>query len=230
MKAVLVGKKLEARDTYSFFLQLEKPSTFIPGQFIYVTIPHLKYPDFRGNMRQFSISSAPHEKLWRITARMRSESGYKKTLDEISVGSELDLEGPTGVYYWGKETQGDHIFIAGGVGIAPFMSRILFSANIHQKVTIRLLYTNRTRHDGSFIEDLEEIKRTYSPFLPIYFFTREGRRDRIDRKVIQIVSKKLIHPTYWITGTPEMVDSIEEILVREEIPNESIVTEKFTGY
>ncbi|EKD57627.1 MAG: hypothetical protein ACD_57C00206G0001, partial [uncultured bacterium] len=82
MKLKLVKKKNEAEGTKSFFFESETKVDYSPGQYFFITLPKLNYPDQRGETRHFTLSSSPTEQLLRITTRIRPESGYKKTLDE----------------------------------------------------------------------------------------------------------------------------------------------------
>jgi len=104
MKLELVDKKIEAQGTKSFFWETQKEIKYLPGQYFYFTLPKLSYPDSRGATRHFSLSSSPTEgKLIRCTTRIRQESGFKKTLDELPIGSEIEGEGPEGSYIWQGE-------------------------------------------------------------------------------------------------------------------------------
>ena len=100
MRLVLVDKKTEAEGTKSFFFEPEEIVSYLPGQYFYFTLPKLKFPDERGDTRHFTLSSSPTEgKTLRITTRVREESGFKKTLDELPFGSNLEGRGPNGTFY-----------------------------------------------------------------------------------------------------------------------------------
>jgi len=97
MQLKLVNKIDEARGTKSFFWEPEIKVDYLPGQYFYYTLPELKFPDSRGATRHFTISSSPTEgNQLRLTTRIREESGYKKTLDELPIGSIVEGEGPNG--------------------------------------------------------------------------------------------------------------------------------------
>ena len=120
MKLTLVKKEDEAKGTKSFFWQPEKPVNYRPGQYLYYTIAELKYPDPRGTTRCFTISSSPTEgNILRLTTRIRQESGYKKSLDELPTGATVDGEGPNGVFVFDEKETITSLFIAGGIGITP---------------------------------------------------------------------------------------------------------------
>ncbi len=127
MKLRLIEKRDEARGTKSFFWQSETHVIWKAGQYFYFTLPKMKYPDSKGTTRHFTISSSPTESdFLRITTRIREDSGYKKTLNELQIGAEIEGEGPNGTFIFAKSETGPQVFIAGGIGIAPFRSIIKY--------------------------------------------------------------------------------------------------------
>ena len=98
MKLRLVKKTDEAKGTKSFFWEPEKKINYLPGQYFYFTLPKMTREDPKGNTRHFTLSSSPTEgNLIRHTTRIR-ESGYKKSLDDLKIGSEILGEGPNGTF------------------------------------------------------------------------------------------------------------------------------------
>ncbi len=139
MKLKLIDVRDEARSTKSFFWQAEKAVSYIPGQYFYFTLPKLNYPDPRGATRHFTLSSSPTEGVTlRNTTRIREESGFKKSLSELPVGSEIQGEGPNGTFILDEKEPGPHIFIAGGIGITPFRSMIKYASDKNLTIPIYL--------------------------------------------------------------------------------------------
>src|SRR3989344_7802419 len=115
MKLKLVKKIEEAKGTKSFFWETEKHVKYLPGQYYYYTLPTLKYDDSRDPTRHFTISLSPTEgDLLRLTTRIRPESGYKMTLNELPIASEIEGEGPSGTFILDESEKGPNIFLAGG--------------------------------------------------------------------------------------------------------------------
>ena len=99
MKIKLIKKISEAKDTKSFFWKPEMDVNWLPGQYFYYTFPKLEFEDSRGPTRHFTVSSSPTEgALLRLTTRIRESSGFKKSLDKLAIGAELDSEGPSGTF------------------------------------------------------------------------------------------------------------------------------------
>jgi len=139
MKLALVKKEDVAKGTKSFYWEPEKKVNYLPGQYFYYTLPKLNYDDPRGPTRHFTISSSPTEdNLLRLTTRIRPESAYKKTLDELKIGDTVSGEGPSGTFILDEHEKGPHVLIAGGIGITPFRSFIKYNIDNNLSDTLKV--------------------------------------------------------------------------------------------
>src|SRR3989344_6943178 len=91
MRGRIIDKKEVAEGTLQVTFEVSEDFTFKPGQYIFLTLPKLNYPDERGPSRQFSICNDPSEKNQIIITTRMSESGFKKTLNELPIGSDVEL-------------------------------------------------------------------------------------------------------------------------------------------
>ena len=249
MKLKLIQKLNEAKDTKTFFWETEKPVSWLPGQYFYFTLPKLSQPDPRGSTRHFTISSSPTEgQNIRLTTRIRDHSGYKQTLDRLSIGSIIEGEGPNGTYILDEKESGTHILIAGGIGITPFRSFIKY--NIDKKLTkisIHLIYANSTPSEITFRKELEAWDKKYDNIKVDFTISRPeeskrnlpaGRQEwqsltgRIDENLIRKLTTNYSLPTttFWLCGPPPMVEAVEKVLGSMKITSDKLRAEKFTGY
>lgn len=241
MKLKLADKRQEAKGTKSFFWETERPIKYLPGQYFYFTLPKLNYPDPRGATRHFTLSSSPTEPpLIRITTRIREESGYKKTLDEMEIGTIIDGEGPNGTFVLDEAEKGPHVLLAGGIGITPFRSMIKYSIDRSLKASIILLYACSIPEEIIFRKELEGYADlTQSLKLQLTVSRPEkakngwtGLTGRIDAAMVKklIPDYSSLNPTFWLCGPPPMVEAIEPVLGELNISSARIRSEKFTGY
>lgn len=233
MKLKLLKKEEEAKGTKSFFWQTEKEIKFLPGQFFYFTLPKLNFPDPRGATRHFTISSSPTETGYiQFTTRIREGSGYKKTLDTLPIGAEIEGDGPNGTFILGDDEAGPHIFLAGGIGITPFRSMIKYVAAKNLKHQIYLIYSDSTPEEMPFQKELQVISKSHPNIKIRFVFTKsEGRLD--EAKIKEITNHQSLvtgHSTWWLCGPPGFVDAMEQILGNLQVPLGRVRAEKFTGY
>src|SRR5262245_55330735 len=91
---VQLERRFEVADRTMAF-QFARPTgfTFKAGQFMEITLMNPPETDAEGNVRTFSIASAPHEEMLMIATRVRG-SAFKRALKTIPLHSEVSIEGP----------------------------------------------------------------------------------------------------------------------------------------
>jgi len=239
MKLKLVEKRDEAKGTKSFFWETEKPVNYLAGQYFYFTLPSLNYPDPRGATRHFTLSSSPTEgNLLRNTTRIREESGYKKTLDELEIGTLIEGEGPNGTFILDEAEPGPHVFLAGGIGITPFRSMIKYAADKNLNTQIHLIYSNSIPEEIAFRAELDGLAKSWPNLKLDMTVTKpeeskepwNGLTGRIDENVIQKLVPDINNNIFWVCGPPTMVEAMEQTLGKLNLSSGKVRSEKFTGY
>lgn len=233
MKLTLVKKKEEARDTYSFFFKSDVNFVWTPGQYVYLTLSKLNYPDERGDTRHFTISNSPTEAgLIRFTTRIRESSGYKKTLIELKEGETIEANGPNGIFKFDEKVAKksiSNVFLIGGIGITPVRSFLKYNIDKNLRVFMHLIYSNS---DDEFVfKDELDLWSKENDYIKVDYIntTTEGRIDR--EKLLNITSSGyFMGSTFWIVGPTSFVSAMEDILEKLGVEEKNIRTEKFTGY
>jgi ferredoxin-NADP reductase len=125
-QTTLLGRTEVAEGTMAF--QFEKPNNFVfrAGQYIDLTISDTQAGPATGLTHTFSIASPPFDETLPVTTRMR-DTVFKQTLSILPIGSAARIEGPMGSF--GLHNTGKPaVFLAGGIGIAPFLSMLSYAA------------------------------------------------------------------------------------------------------
>ncbi|MEK7551225.1 MAG: FAD-dependent oxidoreductase [Patescibacteria group bacterium] len=222
MKLILIDKKKITINTKSFIFKPEKKIKWIAGQYFIYFLKHDK-EDLRGIMRFFTISSSPFEKYITISTKVSDKSSsFKKSLDNLKIGDEIIVKGPDGDFII-EDVKKNLVFIAGGIGITPFIS-IIRQLNFEKKlINISLLYSNKTKA-FAFKNELDKISKNNKKLQIKYFISPK----KIDKSVLKkhINNKSL----FYISGPDPMVESITKILVDLGIKDEDIRKDYFSGY
>ncbi len=235
MKAKIKDKKEVAQGTLQVtFDLLGETVDFKAGQYFFVTLPKLHYLDDKGNRRHFSIVNSPNEKgILRMATRLR-DSGFKKTLQELEVGSEVEVSPVAGSFVLSEDADRPLVFIAGGIGITPFMSMTSFATEEDLSFKITLIYSNRDQASTAYLQKLQEISIKNPNIKLVLTMTEddswEGEKRRIDSQFIKDYTSGLENPLYYVVGPPQMVEAVAEVLVEAGINQENIKTENFSGY
>jgi len=119
------------------------------GQFLFVRFPSDKTLD---ESHPFTISSAPREELLRIT--VKASGDFTRALfSALKPGMETVVEGPYGLFDY-KTGGGKQIWIAGGIGLTPFLSFIR-AMDGHLDRDIHFYYTVRHPDEALFVNEIE---------------------------------------------------------------------------
>lgn len=214
-----------SKDTYEISFDFESDVfNFTAGQYIQVSVSKLLYPDIKGNVRNFSICSSPNI-LNTISIVFRaSPSGFKKTLLDLPMGSQVILRGPFGNFRLQESQKTDIVFLAGGVGISPFMSMIRFAIENHSGVRMLLLYANTKVERATFTAELEELAKQNSNFT---FYLKYGY---LNDKFLKEKIGSFNHKKWYVAGPPAFTQNMYYILHEFGIIDEDILFEIMSGY
>jgi ferredoxin-NADP reductase len=236
MRSQIKEKQEVAKQTLLVkFDLLREEVDFHPGQYFWVTLPDIGYQDERGLRRHITVVTSPNERgVLGLCTRLR-DTAFKRTLAELDVGAEVDVEHPKGDYVLPAETDRPYVFIAGGIGITVFrcMLRYIVEEGLPHRVT--LVYSNRDRESAAFLDELAEIERDDENIRLVLVMTDdpewEGEKRRIDADVLHDhLDGQLGDYVYLVAGPPGMVDAMEATLLGAEVPEEQIRAARFSGY
>ncbi len=229
-------KRQLSLDTYEFVFDKKKDMRFIPGQYMEWTLSHKKV-DSRGNRRYFSISSSPTENILSMTIKFYDPpSSYKKELLSLPNGRQIIAAQVAGDFVLPKDLKQPLVFIAGGVGIAPFRSMIQYIIDKNLSVNIVLLYTNRTVDDILFSDIFEKARA--NGVKTIYNLTDvqnipqnwNGTTGYITPQTIQEKIPDFKNRIYYLSGPQLMVQNFEKTLAQAGLKRSQIKTDFFPGY
>jgi len=233
----LKDRKEVAEGTMSF--RFEKPSgwAFQTGQYIDMTLLDPSEADSEGNVRSFSIASAPHEETLMVATRMR-DTAFKRVLRTMPLGTAVKIEGPCGDLILQNDSTRAAVFLAGGIGITPFRSIVHWAATEKSPNRIVLFYSNSRPEDAPFLAELQSLEKDNPKYKLIASMTEmekshrpwNGETGLIDQEMLGRHLEGVASPIYYIAGPPAMVKGLHEILSKTGINDDDIHAEEFTGY
>lgn len=234
MIAKIKSKKLIAKDTLLVEFELPQAVEFFSGQSFKITLLNPAFHDSRGASRFFSIANSPSQKNLLTTCTRVGRTAFKKTLQVMPEGSEVDVSSIAGVFVLPPDPVAKFVLIAGGIGITPFISIIRHEQEQGFKRPIILIFSNPDQQSAAFLPELQKLAKDNPNFKLIATMTHDaswvGEKRRIDEEFLK---KFLDHPLdfeYYIAGPPLMVGDIYESLITLGVKPAKIKTEEFTGY
>jgi ferredoxin-NADP reductase len=226
-----------AEGTMAF--RFEKPPgwAFKAGQYLDMTLLDPPESDAEGNVRSFSIASAPHEETLLVATRMR-DTAFKRVLKTMPFGTAVKIEGPSGDLTLQNDSKRTAVFLAGGIGITPFRSIVHWAARDKLPHRIVLFYSNRRPEDAPFLADLQRLEKQNPKYQLIASMTEmekshqswNGETGLINPEMLARHLKGAPSPIYYLAGPPAMVKGLHEMLSKAGIIDGDIRAEEFAGY
>jgi ferredoxin-NADP reductase len=236
MRAEIREKREVAKGTLLvIFDLLGEEVDFKPGQYFFVTLPDVGHQDEKGLRRHISVVTSPNDKgVLGLATRMR-DTAFKRTLAELEVGSEVDVEPPRGKFVLPDDTSRPLVFVAGGIGITVFRSMLRYIAEEQLPCRVTLIYSNRDRDSTAFLDELVELERELAGFRLVLTMTDDpgwdGESRMIDAQFFAAyLDGDLNRYTFLVAGPPEMTEAIEKALGEAGVKEENVIAEGYTGY
>ncbi|MFA6586252.1 MAG: oxidoreductase [Candidatus Paceibacterota bacterium] len=226
-----------APNTGEFIFETNMPFSFKPGQYLEWTLGHDRV-DSRGNRRYFTIASSPTEKELLLGVKFyENRSSFKKKLAQMKKGDTIIASQLSGDFVMPKNEKKKLVFIAGGIGITPFRSMIKYLIDTKQTRDIVLIYANKTEADIVYKNILDIASRVFN--LKVIYVISDlkdkavlwnGRIGYVDEKMIREEVKDFEERTFYVSGPPSMVFSIEKAVKNLGLNSSNIKTDFFPGF
>lgn len=233
----LEGREAVAEGTMAFHFGKPGGFGFKPGQAIDLILPESAGAGAQDGRHAFSIVSAPGEDRLTVATRMR-DSPYKRALGALADGAPVQIDGPFGSLTLHGNRSRAAVFIAGGIGITPFVSILRQAATERLPQRFVLAYSNRRPEDAAFLAELQSLEQRMEGFQLVATMTAAGLSKRswagatgtIDAELLKGIAGSLPSPIYYLAGPPAMVASLRDLLNRSGIEDDDIRSEDFFGY
>lgn len=224
------GKIIEIVDqtptVKSFRFERPQGFEFKAGQFC-----NIAYPDrCVAGRRSYSFSnSAADEKFFELT--IKEHGDFTQKMFTLEPGVEFEVKGPLGnVFCFDENTADDIVFLAGGVGVTPFMSALQYADFKGMKNELVLLFSNKTEDEIIAKDRLNEYAERNENITVVHTLTRDenwqGEKGRINEEMIKkYVKKDVSHYKYFICGPGQLIESMKELLKSMSVPEEKIIIE-----
>jgi ferredoxin-NADP reductase len=231
--APLIGREAVAENTMA--LRLAKPAGFthLAGQSITLSLINPSLTDAKGNSRQLTVASAPHEPDLLVATRVRG-SAFKRTLKDLAIGSPVRVSGASGGMTLHEDASRPAVFFAGGIGITPFLAMVRHAAHTKLPHRFVLFYANRRPEDAAFLAELQQREKTCPNFRLIATMTDApgwaGETGMIDAGMLNRHVPDVRAPIYYCAGPGPMVTAMQDMLRAIGAGPKDMRSEAFYGY
>jgi glycine betaine catabolism B len=229
-KLVLTLKEVHTVAPRVYEFVFNKPATmrYQAGQYLEWMWPHTTV-DSRGSRRYFTIVSAPEDDTIAVAMKVpETASSFKRTLSTAPIDATVYASQLAGDFVLPDTVQEKIGWIAGGIGVTPFVSQARSIQNRHEERDIVLLYATATAADTPYLPLLAAVSRVVSvvatgPVLPggiAGFVTADSIREQVTDYQERL---------WYVSGPPGLVNQAVRALRQLGVSSARIKTDYFPG-
>jgi ferredoxin-NADP reductase len=215
----------ETPDTWSLHLE-GRPIKHNPGQFLIIQLAR------KGRVSEsqpFTISASPG---WdRPCISVKSAGDFTSTIKDTTTSDKAYIDAPYGVFSYLNHDAPNLVFIAGGIGITPFMSMLRHMRETGVERNVLLLWGNSKERDIAFRTELDEMASHMPALRIVHVLSREtdwpGETGHIDTRLLRKHMGDIQDPEVYLCGPPAMMHSVRQSLHELGIPRLRVHFEQF---
>ncbi len=103
------------------------------------------------------------------------DTAFKRVLRTAAIGLRVKIEGPSGSFVLHRKAEKPAVFLAGGIGITPFLSIIRQATHDKTAHQMYLFYSNRRPEDAPFLDVLAQAAKQNPNFHLIATMAEMGK-------------------------------------------------------
>ncbi len=206
---------------------------FEPGQYVYLTIIG---KNITKEPHPFTISSSPNQKKYLILT-IKESGDYTSNIGRVNLGDKAYIDGPYGIFKPLDSKSNELVFIAGGVGITPFLSVFRYLRDINQNRKITLIWGVRFQEEMILTQEIEDLKNSMPNLRVIPVLSEDDNwlgecgfinRDKLDKySACETPYEAEQKKDYYICGPKAMSDKIVPTLKKMGVLKKYIHIERF---
>lgn len=207
---------------------------FKAGQYISIAA-FLEELDLR-QVRQYSLSNAENEDVYRVTVKrergdeFKPEGMFSKWIHQnVRVGSVLEVSHPYGTFVPNLDLEEPITLISAGVGITPMLS--ILNTLVHKKTGRHIAFVHAARSEVNLVhfDEIVEAKKTL-PELQVSIFLGETKNtDFLNGRMNlpMVLNSQNLNGSFYICGPTPFMDDQYKMLIELGVSPTKIDREVF---
>ncbi len=168
----------------------------------------------------FSFASAPSDSELFICAKNLGD--YTSHMGDLKPNSSVFIDGPYGYFNFEHSENKKQIWIAGGIGITPFLS--MAKSLQESDYYVDLYWGVKTKSEAFCLDELQRIASNgHLRVIPVY--SEEG--NRVSAKYIESAGSELENKDIFICGPLVMMKDLKRQFLELGVPKKFIHSEEF---
>jgi benzoate/toluate 1,2-dioxygenase reductase subunit len=203
---------------------LDQAPVFLPGQYVNIGVPG------SGQTRSYSFSSKPGDTRASFLIKHVPGGLMSGWLERAQPGDAVPMTGPLGSFYL-REVARPLLLLAGGTGLAPFLSMLEVLAERGETRPVTLIYGVTRDQDLVMVEVLEAFAKHLPTFSFVTCVADPQTAHPRQGYVTQHMAADLLNEgdvDVYLCGPPPMVDAVRQHFKAQGVTPASFHYEKFT--
>ena len=204
---------------HSFAFQAGQFAWILPGR-----------TPFTPTYHPFSMSSSALRR--RVEFTIKQVGDFTSSMRRLELGDTVYVDGPHGSFTLERHPGMGYVFVAGGVGVTPFLSMLATLADAGDQRPCWLFLGNRHDDEVTGLRQLAQLAGRIN-LTVVHVISRpsehwDGERGRIDGMLLaRHLPGQYRSLQYFLCGGGDLVSSVEGSLLKLQVPADRIHAERF---
>lgn len=197
-----------------------------PGQFMLVNV---SVGGRISEQHPYTIASSPGSGAVKLSAKAIGD--FSAALRTVEPGATAFIDGPYGEFSFLNDQPDTIVFVAGGIGITPFLSQLRYLRDHAQQIPVTLIWGNKTPADICFSDELATLASEIEGLSVVHVISGDanwdGERGFITAELIARTAPLNEGTHVYLCGPPPMMASVTADLRGTGFPARRIHAERF---
>lgn len=212
---------------------LSPVSNYRPGQYAMLAY---KRNGVMTSWHPFTIASSPSDRR-SLKFGIKTFGKFTQNLSKLKDGDTIYVKGPYGKFTFDENAYEKRVFIAGGIGVTPFLSAVKYANDNGFKNKMTLIYATYSLSDLAFVEDIKKLEKENENFTAHFVIKHKNEQELmpgrtqngvLDKEMLySILGGNITSNLFLLCGPPSFMKATKENLKKMGTPHKRIRFESF---
>lgn len=218
----VVAVRRIASETVLLQISIAQGVQFEPGQYVRIQ------PEGTDISRSYSMANVPGSNALEFFVRLVPDGAFSNWLASAKAGDQVQLSSPHGTFFL-RDEERPRLFVAGGTGVAPFLSMLRAMSQKARAQPTTLLIGARTHGHLFALEELETLRQA-SPNIQVRLAVeQDADGDCHHGYATDLIAGLGLDPAtrVYLCGPPPMVEAGRKAAAAAGLPRQDVLCERF---